>query len=214
MRGRTRASAPRRFDRLALLHRAGIVLVASGFSARSQLPSDLAEKAEPIETGQPIVGACVRDLEGSRTSSPRLLSGHDGAAPYPSQRNDEWISPSALRLLVDETRAGTDDVSHGPHLRLVERHEEALSRSEVNGQSVIPSLEFVQDLLRRNDASLGAGDIEALPEGPEDVWRVVPADVNPDAGVDHVGRRHAYRDVPACSTATAILSRCLSRTPR
>ena len=80
------------------------------------------------------------------------------------------------------------------HLLFVERHEEAGSRPEGSGQAVVPLFQLVQDFLRGDDVAYRDGGVEALPDGPEDVWWMVPADVDPDARVDHVRRGHSLRE--------------------
>ena len=52
-------------------------------------------------------------------------------------------------------------------------------------------LQFMQDFLGGYDVARSDCGVEALPDGSEDVWWMVPAEVDPNARVDHVRRGHA-----------------------
>lgn len=155
-----------------------------------QFPSDLTEESEPVDPGDPIVRAGVRNLERCRSRTPGTLASHYGTASYTRKGDDERISPPSLGFFVNQPRTRPQHLSDGSHLRVVERREERSPAREQVGQCVLSPIELLENLIGRNEIARSNGSIEPSPEGQEYVWRMVSADVDPDTRVNHVRRRH------------------------
>ncbi len=105
--------------------------------------------------------------------------------------DDEGVGTSAFGLFTDEPPASLHDFSDRCHLRIVERKEEALPAVQCLGEGVFAALQLVKNFIGRHEIAGRDGGVEPLPQGNEDVRRVISTDTNPDTRVDDVGRGHA-----------------------
>ncbi len=156
-----------------------------------ELPSNFTEKPEPVQPRDAEVHAGVGDLERPGGCPAGLLPGYHRPMAHPCEGDHKGVRAPPFGLRVDDSWARLHDLRHRSHLSLVQGEEETIAGAQYLGEVVRSPFQLLQYLVGRHEITSSDGGVEPVPEGHENVWGVVPADSNPDACINHVGRRHA-----------------------
>lgn len=120
--------------------------------------------------------------------TPRALTRHYGAGPHTRERHDKRVGSIALAFIRGK-RALRLYFSDRGHLASVERNEDAVPLKQKLSEAVRPAFQLVADFFRRVERASRDGAVELIPNVYVNVGRMSAPYIDPDACVDHVGRR-------------------------